>query len=311
MIGIKDIGIYIPQNYIDNYKRVKVFETDEAFIRDKVGFETLSRKSEDEETSDMCVRAFEDLQYQTNISKDIIDCVVVCTQNPDGYGLPQTSAILHKKLGLKENIASFDISLGCSGYIYGISVIKSFMIENGLKNGLLFTADPYSKVINKSDRNTELLFGDASTCTLIAENPVYLILKSRFATEGSGWSSIMVDKTTSLLSMNGKDVFMFAMKKVPTQIEDCIKYNLLKKEQIDIFVVHQASKYIVDNLAKGLDMPKERMPFLATKVGNTVSSSIPLIIKEILNKDYKYILLSGFGVGLSWATTILKRSKQE
>jgi len=308
MIGIKAIGTYIPSNLIDNYKRVTEFETDKDFIRDKIGFETLSRKSREEDTSDLCVKAFEDLCAKTDITGDLIDCMIVCTQNPDGSGLPQTSAIVHQKLRLKDQVAAFDVSLGCSGYIYGISILKSFMLENGLKNGLLFTADPYSKVLNPSDRNTELLFGDAATCTLISDKPKYIILKSRFATDGSGWESIMVDKKTSLLSMDGKDVFMFTMKKVPAQIEECLEDNSLKKEDIDIFIFHQASKYIVDNLTKKLNLPSEKVPFSAQKIGNTVSSSIPLILKEKIGTDHKLILLSGFGVGLSWATTILQKT---
>lgn len=308
MIGIKAVGTYIPSNLIDNYKRVTEFETDKDFIRDKIGFETLSRKSREENTSDLCIKAFEDLFAKTGITGDLIDCMVVCTQNPDGSGLPQTSAIVHQKLRLKDRVAAFDVSLGCSGYIYGISILKSFMLENGLKNGLLFTADPYSKVLNPSDRNTELLFGDAATCTLISDKPKYIILKSRFATDGSGWKSIMVDKKTSLLSMDGKDVFMFTMKKVPAQIEECLEDNSLKKEDIDIFIFHQASKYIVDNLTKKLNLPSEKVPFSAQKIGNTVSSSIPLILKEKIGTDHKLILLSGFGVGLSWATTILQKT---
>jgi len=310
MIGIKAIGSYVPQNFIDNYKRVKEFETDASFIRDKIGFESLSRKSQHEETSDLCVKAFEDLLSHTGVEAGSIGCIVVCTQNPDGTGLPQTSAILQHKLRLKDNVAAFDISLGCSGYIYGLSILKAFMSENGLRKGLLFTADPYSKVLDPADRNTELLFGDAATCTLISEQPEYIMLKSRFATDGSAGNSIFVDKATSLLSMKGKDIFMFSMKKVPAQIEECLADNSLEKEQIDIFIFHQASKYIVDNLTKSLGLPAEKAPFLARKTGNTVSSSIPLVLRELLFSGYQHILLSGFGVGLSWATTILKKSDE-
>lgn len=310
MIGIKAIGSYIPQNFIDNYERVKEFETNAGFIRDKIGFETLSRKSRLEETSDLCVKAFEDLLSHSSFSIDSIDCLIVCTQNPDGAGIPQTSAILHHKLRLDDNVAAFDISLGCSGYIYGLSVLKAFMTENGLKKGLLFTADPYSKVLDRSDRNTELLFGDAATCTLLCEQPEYIMLKSRFATGGSAGDSIFVDKATSLLSMKGKDIFMFSMKKVPVQIKECLADNSLNKEQIDIFIFHQASKYIVDNLTKSMGLPGEKVPFLAQKTGNTVSSSIPLVLRELLSSAYQHVLLSGFGVGLSWATTILKKSDQ-
>jgi 3-oxoacyl-[acyl-carrier-protein] synthase-3 len=308
MIGIKAIGSYIPDRVINNYERIQEFETDENFIRDKIGFETLRRKAENEETSDLCVKAYRNMRSHIGFPDDVVDCIVVCTQNPDGAGLPQTSAIVHRKLGLRDEVASFDISLGCSGYIYGICILQSFMDMNGLKNGFLFTADPYSKVLNHSDRNTELLFGDAATCTWLSDQSQYVILKSHFATDGSGWDAIAVDKTSSHLSMKGKDVFMFTMKKVPLQIKQCLSDNALTKDDIGLFIFHQGSKYIVDNLTRKLDLPPQKVPFHAQGIGNTVSSSIPLILMDTIDSGFHYILISGFGVGLSWATTILKKN---
>lgn len=307
MIGLRAIGSYIPSRSIDNYQRTETFQTDEAFIRDKIGFERLSRKSPDEETSDLCVRAFEDLRLRNSPGTDAVDCVVVCTQNPDGKGLPQTSAHVHRKLGLGDNVAAFDISLGCSGYIYGLNVMVSFMNAQGLKNGLFFTADPYSKILDPADRNTELLFGDAATCSWIGEQPEYVVLRSCFATDGTGWDAIAVNSGTSRLVMRGKDVFMFTMKKVPAQIEQCLRINSLTKDDIGLYILHQGSKYIVENLARQLQVDPGKVPFRAGGVGNTVSSSIPLVLKETIGLGNDCILLSGFGVGLSWATTVLKK----
>lgn len=308
MIGIKAIGVYIPSQLIDNYQRTEQFETDRDFIKNKIGFEFLSRKQPDEETSDLCVQAYKDLRAHANIPNDAIDCIIVCTQNPDAKGLPHTSAIVQNKLGLKRDIAAFDISLGCSGFVYGISILQAFMMLNDLRYGLLFTADPYSKVLNGSDRNTELLFGDAATCTLISEKPKYSLLKSSFATDGSGKNAISIDPNTFLLSMSGKDVFMFTMKDVPKQIMECISQNGLTLDDVDLVLLHQGSKYIVDNLTKALQLPADKVPFNSQKTGNTVSSSIPIMLKKYLDSDLKYILLSGFGVGLSWATTIIRKA---
>ncbi len=308
MIGIKAIGVYIPPNRINNYERTATLDTDEDFIKNKIGFESLSRKLPDEDTSDLCVKSFYDLLEQTDIKPDSIDCVIVCTQNPDGAGLPHTSAIVQNKLNLGVEIASFDISLGCSGFVYGISILQAFMVQNDLKSGLLFTSDPYSKVLNNSDRDTELLFGDAATCTWITNDPRYLLMRSCFATDGEGGNAITVDKHSSYLSMSGKDVFMFTMKNVPKQIERCIEDNVLTKDQIDLFLLHQGSKYIVDNLTRAIQLPADKVPFNSQKTGNTVSSSIPIMLKKYLDSDLKYILLSGFGVGLSWATTIIRKA---
>lgn len=307
MIGIKAIGAYVPPHSVNNYERIEELDTNADFIREKIGFESLSRKGSEQETSDLCVEAFIDLQNQVPIHVQNIDCIVVCTQNPDGVGLPQTSSILHHKLGMPSTTAAFDISLGCSGYVYGLNILQSFMVMNGFKNGLLFTADPYSKVLNKEDRNTELLFGDAATCTLLSEDPLYLIQKCRFATDGAGSNAISVDRKTGYLTMSGKDVFMFTMKQVPSQIRQCLSDNGVSEDDIDLFILHQGSKYIIDNLARTLRVPPEKVPFQSAKTGNTVSSSIPLVLKNCLNSGHEFILLSGFGVGLSWASVLLRK----
>jgi 3-oxoacyl-[acyl-carrier-protein] synthase-3 len=309
MVGIAEIGVFVPDESVSNIERAETYQAEEDFIRDKLGFLSLPRKKKGVETSDLCVEAFKHLYDKHQFSKDDIDCIVVCTQNPDGAGLPHTSAIVQYKLGLKECISAFDISLGCSGYVYGLNIIKSVMEANGFKKGLLFTADPYSKVLDSSDRNTELLFGDAATCTLMSEDFEYTLLKTAFCTDGKGGEAIRVDPATSFLSMKGQDVFMFAMKKVPEQIRKCIEDNGLKREEIDLFLFHQGSKYIVENLRKRLGLPENRAPFNAYNFGNTVSSSIPIMLEHLLTGESRYILLSGFGVGLSWATTILSRTK--
>ena len=154
MIGIKAIGTYLPEVRTSNFDRMKKFDMTESFVKHKIGFTDVAIKAPEHETSDLCVKAWEDLQENHPVNPENIDCVIVCTQNPDGNGLPHTSAILHEKLSLPLSCAVFDISLGCSGYVYGLSVIKSFMEENEFKCGLLFTADPYSKVLNNDDKKT-------------------------------------------------------------------------------------------------------------------------------------------------------------
>lgn len=309
MIGINAIGSYIPPGRIDNISRAKIFDTDTSFIRNKIGFETLARKDKKEDTSDLCVEAYRDLKNKIDPMPESIDCLVVCSQNPDGFGLPHTSAVIQHKLQLNKDVAAFDVSLGCSGYVYGLSIIQSFMEANGLSRGLLFTADPYSKVLNHEDRNTELLFGDAATCTLLTTRPKYVLLKSLFSTDGSGANAIIRSRQDGTLQMNGQEVFMFAMKNVPRQVNKCLDINGFGKEEIDIFLFHQGSKYIIDNLCKRMKLPEEKVPFFAKDIGNTVSSTIPLGLQDILGEKYEHICVSGFGVGLSWATTILQHSR--
>lgn len=303
-IGIENIASYIPEKVISNFDRKVEFDIDDVFINDKIGIRSVTRKEDHEDTSDLCVKAFQNLCKIQEIDPEEIEVMIVVTQNPD-FNLPHTAAIVHKKLGFKEDVASFDVSLGCSGFVYGLSVIESFMNSNGFKKGLLFTADPYSKVINPADKNTSLLFGDAATVTLISENPKLKSGKFTFGTMGEGYEELICTKD---LYMNGRSIFNFAARQVPKDVEKVLSANKLDKEDIDLFIFHQGSKYICDTLIRRMNLDENKVPFDATEYGNTVSSSIPIMLEKMLNttqsKNDK-ILICGFGVGLSWASSIL------
>jgi 3-oxoacyl-[acyl-carrier-protein] synthase-3 len=310
LLGIADIGIYIPPDRLDNVSRATEFDKDPGFVRDKIGFTGLARSDEAQSTADLCVLAYHDLLNKNASLADIkIDCLIVVTQTPDGLGIPHTSAVLQSQLGLDTDVACFDISLGCSGYVYALSTICSFMQLNGFKNGLLFTADPYSKIMAADDPDTQLIFADAATVTHISDQPRYTLGKSLFATDGSSGHAIRRSPKDSYLQMNGRAVFMFTMKVVPEQIMNCLEKNKLDVEDIDMFLLHQGSRYIVENMRKVLGLPAEKSPFCAAAYGNTVSSSIPIMLENILLKNYNTILISGFGVGLSWATGVLTKQQ--
>ena len=303
MLGIERIAGYLPQKRHHNADRIEEFSIGHDFLNDKLGVTQIAVKEEFEETSDMCVKAFEHLVKNHYIAIDTVDCLAVCTQNPDGWGLPHTSAIVHHKLNLSQRCATFDISLGCSGYVYSLSIFHAFMQANGYKHGLLFTCDPYSKIINAKDKNTALLFGDAATVTYFSEKPQWCLGKPVFGTAGKDWEAIKVGED-GRFSMQGRAVFNFAATTVPGNILETLDKNGLKKDDIDLFVLHQGSKYILDVVARRLNVPRIRMPFLAGNYGNTVSSSIPLILEQSA-KEKRNILISGFGVGLSWGSLIL------
>lgn len=308
VIGIGAVASYVPRTLISNLDRAVRAGKTRDFIVDKIGFCHVARMETGEETSDLCVKAFTALSAKCPVDTQDVDCVMVCTQNPDGHGLPHTAAVVHAKLGLGSDVAAFDISLGCSGYVYGLSVIRSFMQDNGLKHGLFFTADPYSKILDPEDHDTELLFGDAATVTYLSERPVYRVMKSRFASNGNLRHSIQVKPEDRRLSMLGSNVFKFTMTVVPDQIQACLDDNDLTLDDIDLVLLHQGSKFIVDNMSRKLGIPSEKAPFEAHDLGNTVSSTIPLMLEKRLDAPPRRILLCGFGVGLSWATTVLERA---
>jgi 3-oxoacyl-[acyl-carrier-protein] synthase-3 len=304
-LGIQEIGVYIPEKKVSNLELKEKFNIDDTFIEKKIGVKQRAVKEPTEKASDLCVKAFENLKQKVDINKDEIDCCIVVTQNPD-TPIPHTSAIVHAKLGLKENCACFDISLGCSGYVYGLAVALSFMEKMGLKKGLLFTADPYSEIIDPEDKNTVLLFGDAATVTLLSEEGTLALKKALFATEGKKFEALTIKN--GRLYMNGRAVFNFVLTKVPNQIKRLLEESKLTLEDIDLFLLHPGSKYMVDMLASRLKVPKDKVPFDMLDYGNTVSSSIPLMLEKYLPKrDIKRIIISGYGVGLSWASAILER----
>lgn len=306
MIGIKEIGIYIPEEREFNKDKIDKHQIKESFIDDKIGFVSTTKKDKEEQASDLCIKAMRDLQSKIEINLDEIDFISVCTQNPD-YLIPQTSAVVHKKLELPQSVASFDISLGCSGYVYGLHTVKAFMEQNEMKKGLFFTSDPYSIIVDPDDKNTDLLFGDGASVTLLTEDAILDLGKGVFGTCGKKHHTL-IKKEDSPLFMNGREIFNFVIKNAPGMTFECLEKNNRTTEDIDLFAFHQASKFILDNLAKRLKIDHEKLPFTAQDFGNTVSSTIPILLNDYLhNEEFQEFIISGFGVGLSIGTSYLKR----
>lgn len=304
MIGIKNIATYLPKQTSSNLDLLNKFEVNEDFILNKIGVKQRTIKESGEKSSDFCVKAYEALLKKVDLEVSKVDCCIVVTQNPD-YNIPHTSAIVHKKIGLSVNCACFDISLGCSGYVYGLSNIIAFMKANNFTNGLLFTSDQYSDIIDKDDKNTALIFGDGATVTYIGENANWYPIDFSFGTDGTGYQELICEEK---LYMNGRAVFNFTATNVPPNIKDLLTKNNLEDAQIDKYILHQGSKYIIDTIRKRLKVAEEKVVFDMLNYGNLISSSIPMILeKEIDNEKNNTLVISGFGVGLSWGTSILKR----
>lgn len=305
MIGIKLIGTYIPETRLSNLDLLERFETDEDFIRNKIGVIQRARKSPEQKTSDLCIKAFEDLQSKKDIDLQGVECCVVVTQNPD-LNIPHTSAIVQGALGLPEGCASFDISLGCSGYVYALSIVSAFMQANNMTRGLLFTADPYSDIIDENDKNTALIFGDAATVTLLDSSASLVAMGFDFGSKGTGYKNLINEDK---LFMNGRAVFGFSAATVPISINKLLDRLDLDKADINRWYFHQGSKYIVDTITTRLELDEDRVVFDMYDYGNTVSSSIPLLLTKDLDdiKEGQKIALSGFGVGLSWASAIFQK----
>ncbi|WP_337881102.1 ketoacyl-ACP synthase III [Rheinheimera sp.] len=303
-IGIKAIASYIPEKNVDNIALAAEFGETAEFVEQKLGAIKLPRKAASEETSDLCVKAIQRLQQQElGLDLNSIDALIIITQNGDGEGLPHTAALVQQKAGLSKAVAAFDVSLGCSGYVYGLYILKGLLEASGLQQGLLITADPYSKVIDPSDRVTSMLFGDAATATWLHSDPVWKLGKVHYGTDGSGAEFLQV--SNGRLSMNGRQVFNFASVNVPPHIKQLLQLGALDEEQVDAFVIHQGSAAIVDAVSRRFQQSDKFIKDL-TDTGNTVSSSIPLLLqKYAMQSQWQNLVISGFGVGFSWASALL------
>lgn len=305
MIGIKAISTYLPESRINNLDRAEKLGSSSDQVKNRIGFKKIAQLGNDENTLSLAYAALSKLINTQKIQPESIEVLVVVSQNPD-RNIPHLSAELHGQAGLSKTCACFDVGLGCSGYVYGLSVIQAFMTANNMSKGVLVTADPYSRIVDQTDKATALIFGDGATATLIETEPVYSLGITKFGTYGADAEKLKNDD--GVLYMNGRAVFNFAATHVPKHIEEVVQSNDLILENIDYYLVHQGSLYIVQTIADRLKVSRSVVPFHAAEYGNTISSSIPFMLSELLDRnDLKNIVLSGFGLGLSWASTVIKR----
>jgi 3-oxoacyl-[acyl-carrier-protein] synthase III len=307
MLGIEHVASYLPEARRENIQDARRFDVDPAFLRDKLGVLQRARKAPNENTSDLARLACERLFRETSVDPHAIDALVVVTQSPD-FPIPHVSAIVHGSLRLPDRCAAFDVSLGCSGFVYGLSVLQSFLAANGLSRGLLVTADPYSKIVDENDKGTALLFGDAASATLIGPDALYVAAPFTFGTHGALHQALIC--RDGVLKMNGRDVFNFTATAVPGDLAALLDKAGLAVEDVDCFLLHQGSKFIVETIARRAGLPMEKVRLGLENIGNTVSSSIPLLLEqEVKNAQTSTLVLSGFGVGLSWASCVLRRTR--
>ena len=331
-VGITGLSAAVPRTVINNYEYTTYFpKEDVKEIVDKVGIK--ERRFADEKTcsSDLCFAAAEKLITEMVVDRSEIDLLVFVSQTPD-YRMPATSVILQHRLGLTKSTIAFDLNLGCSGFIYGLSVIYAMMQNSGLRKAILLDGETLSKVYSPKDRKTAFLFGDGGVAAIIEKDEKFG--KSYFSLNSDGSledlikmnaggyrnpSSVetlqekVVDEYGNIRSeehgyMNGSEVFNFVIKEIPKDFKAVLEFSGKTKEEIDYFVFHQANDFMNNYLMKKLKLPADQVPSTIAKYGNTSSVSIPLtIVSELRNqlKENKLVLLSGFGVGMTWATAIL------
>ena len=329
MAFIKAISYYLPEKVVTNEELVAEFpEWTVDKIASKVGVSERHLAADDETAGDMAIKAAEKLFQENGIDRGTIDFVLLCTQSPD-YFLPSTSCIIQNKLGLPTSCGAFDFNLGCSGYEYGLAVAKGLIAGGIAKNILLLTAETYNKYLHPRDKGNKTIFGDGASATLVSTEGFAEIGEFVYGTDGSGASGLIVETgaarhkeklndvqfdeggnphSSDNLYMDGKAIFDFTVKAVPPMINDVIAKNGLTKDDVDLYVFHQANKYMINFLRKLIAIEKEKFYVYLENVGNTVSSTIPIALCEAQKEGRLHgnILLAGFGVGFSWGGCIIK-----
>lgn len=325
---IKAISYYLPEKVVTNEQLVEEFpEWSVDKIAKKVGINERHIAADDETAGDMAYKAAEKLIQKNGIKRDSIDFVLLCTQSPD-YFLPSTSCIIQNRLGLPTKCGAFDFNLGCSGYEYGLAVAKGLVVSGVAKNILLLTAETYNKHIHPKDKGNRTIFGDGASASLISSDGFARIGEFVLGSDGSGYDRLIhktgamrhyqplndfhEDENGTLLSsdhlyMDGKAIFDFTSDIVPPMIEETLQKNQISMDDVDLFVFHQANRYMINYLRKLMEIDKDKFYVFMERVGNTVSSTIPIALCEAQKEGRMHgnIVLAGFGVGLSYGATVI------
>jgi 3-oxoacyl-[acyl-carrier-protein] synthase III len=318
-VGIDAIEYFLPKNTETGEDLVK--ENPDWRIEDiekKTGVKTRYIASEGQTATDLAVLACEKL-LDGAIDRKQIDFLIYITQSPE-YALPTSACILQDRLGLKTACMAFDVNLGCSGFVYGLAVGGSLVESRVGEAGLVVCSETYSKYIDKNDRACRPLFSDGAAATLISGRETNHVGPFDIGSDGSGYKDLIVSGSgarglekndhSMTVAMDGAKVFMFTMGMVPQCVNNLLAAEDLSIKSIDLFIFHQASQLVIENIIRRLELPEQKVYTNYHRVGNTVSASIPIALKDAaaegVLQDGDQVMLVGFGVGYSWAGCIVK-----
>lgn len=331
MAFIKGISYYLPKKVVTNKELLQEFpEWSVDKVAAKVGVDSRHVAGENETAGDMAEKAARSLFEEYYIDPKTIDFLLLCTQSSD-YFLPSTACIIQDRLGIPTTAGAFDYNLGCSGCVYGMAMAKGLIAGGIAKNVLLLTAETYNKYLHPSDKSNRSIFGDGAAACLISTEGIAEIGEFCLGTDGSGAKHLIVEtgaarhkavtgvvtededghpKFDDYLYMNGSAIFNFTLDAVPTIMKDTLVKNNMGKDDVDYYVFHQANSFMLNTIRKVCVLPKDKFYVNLAETGNTVSSTVMIGLKQCIDAGTitpgMKVLVTGFGVGLSWGGTILK-----
>lgn len=335
-IKIKGLTVCVPTNVVENSEYTVVPESERSSFIQAIGIERRRVAAPDVCTSDLCYNAAKNLINKLGWKKEDIELLVFVSQTPD-YRMPATSCVLQHRLGLPRTCMTIDISQGCSGYVYGLSVVGSLVSNGTINKALLLVGNTQNKNINYNDKSTWPLFSDAGSATAIEYCPEGGdVFKLSFMTDGGGEKTIIVPdggyrnmvsaesfvdheydggirRNNLNLFMQGDDVFAFVIGNIPKATKAMFEHFNIDSEKIDYFLIHHASQFIINKLKKKLSIPDEKAPVILKDFGNSSNASIPIIMAKEIRKDILsrplQLYVSGFGVGLSLGVGVINVNK--
>lgn len=325
------IAVALPERVVTNAELAALYPgwTAEKILA-KTGIAARHVAAPGETAADLAARAAEMLFAREGVDPASVDFVLLCTQSPD-YALPTSACLLQTRLGIPREAGALDFNLGCSGFVYGLSLAKGLIAGGMARRVLLLTAETYSKYLHPLDKSVRTIFGDGAAAMLVDEATAGRIGAFVFGTDGSGGDHLIVPaggarepfcpaapeetdcsgnvRTRNNLFMDGMEIFNFTLGIVPETLSRVLARNGLAQEEIDLYVFHQANRFMLETLRKANRLPKERFFMDFEDIGNTVSASIPIALARAeasgrLRPGMK-VLVMGFGVGLSWGATVL------
>lgn len=331
-VGIKGISASVPLQMEDNIDYPHLSEEDRNKLIELTGIQQRRVAPEGMCTSDLCLAAAEKLLTELQWEKSDIEVLVFVSQTPD-YILPVTATILQDKLGLPKSCIAFDVPLGCSGYVYGLSITAGMMKASGLTKGLLLCGDTITKYISDTDKSAKPLFGDAASATALEITDDSDVMYFDLGSDGAGYKTIVIpdggtrnpvtkesleikkieegiSRNNCQLVLEGMDVFSFGITTVPKAVTALMEHFSLSTNDVDYFVFHQANLMMNKMIAKKLKLSSDKVPYSLQYFGNTSSATIPLTIvsqlRDTVTNGNKKLVLCGFGVGLSWGTVYVE-----
>lgn len=326
---IGPIAVAYPKRLETNAQLQAEFpEWDLPQIEEKTGIASRYIAEEGQCSSDLAFEACEKLFAEHGIDRGEIDFLLLCTQTPD-YPLPTTACLLQQRLGLSTSIGALDFNLGCSGFVYGLSIADGLIRSGVARNVLLITADTYSKYIDRGDRSLRTIFGDAAAATLVTAVNQAELSGFVFGTDGSGADTLLVNdggcrpaadaikprgrkRWKSRLYMDGPSLISFTVEAIPKLIDQVLVRAGIEKSEVDFFLLHQATHKMLSQLQTKIGFGDEKIPIRLKNCGNTVSSTIPILIHDLRNsgelKPGMVVTLVGFGVGWSWAGCVWRET---